>query len=120
MLLYKLLSERDDAVNISHKAMPCWGDHIRFVESKPYEAWYFIGDEPFGACYLSKLDEIGVFVFRDHRGKGYGRSAIAEIIARHKRPRYLANVNPRNEGSAKLFTGLGFKLCQHTYALSSR
>lgn len=118
-ILYRLLSERDEGVNISHKAMPCWGDHIRFVESMPYEAWYFIGDV-FGACYLSRQNEIGVFVFNEHRGKGYGRAAIQEIMRLHGKRRYLANVNPRNERSAALFASLGFELCQHTYALSGR
>lgn len=113
-LLYKLLSERDETVSISHKRMPCWGDHVRFIESKPYAAWYFIGDEV-GACYLSKQNEIGIFIFREHRGKGYGRAAIEALMEKHGRRRYLANINPRNESSAALFAKLGFNLCQHTY-----
>ena len=114
-LLYKLLSERDDLINISHKAMPCWGDHIRFVESKPYEAWYFIGDEPLGACYLSKQNEIGVALFKQYQGKGHGRQAVKAIMDMHGRRRYLANINPQNERSRFMFQGLGFKLIQQTY-----
>jgi RimJ/RimL family protein N-acetyltransferase len=118
-LLYKLLSERDAEVNISHSRMPCWGDHIRFVESRPYEAWYFIGDEPLGACYLSKQNEIGVFLFREHQGKGHGRDAIKAIMEKHGRRRYLANVSPQNDRSRFLFAGLGFKCVQQTYELTA-
>lgn len=97
--------------------MPCWGDHIRFVESKPYEAWYFIG-EALGACYLSKQNEIGVFLFKEHQGKGYGRAAIKAIMEKHGRRRYLANVSPDNDRSRFMFQGLGFKLCQQTYEIT--
>ena len=117
-ILYRLLSEREASVNISHKAMPCWGDHIRFVESKPYEAWYFIG-EALGACYLSKQNEIGVFLFKEHQGNGYGRAAIKAIMEKHGWRRYLANVSPDNERSRFMFQGLGFKLCQQTYELNA-
>jgi hypothetical protein len=44
LVLHQLLEERDESANISHKAMPSWDDHVRFVESKPYQAWYFIVD----------------------------------------------------------------------------
>lgn len=114
-LLYSLLAERTDAISISHRAMPCWGDHVRFIDSGPYEAWYFIGDEPLGACYLSKQNEIGIGIFKEHQGKGYGPQAIKELMRIHGPRRYLANINPRNEPSKGMFASLGFKLCQETY-----
>jgi RimJ/RimL family protein N-acetyltransferase len=117
-LLYRLLAERGDEVSISHKEMPSFDEHVTFVELQPYEAWYFICDpDPVGACYLSRQDEIGVFVFGEHQKKGYARAAVKAIMQRHGPRRYLANVNPRNEASRFLFTGLGFKMIQHTYEL---
>ena len=117
-LLYWLLAERGEEVNISHKKMPSEREHIAFVESKPYEAWYFICDpEPVGACYLSRQNEIGVFVFSAHQKKGYARAAIKAIIDRHGPGRYLANVSPRNEASRFLFSGLGFRMIQNTYEM---
>lgn len=104
-------------MSISHRAMPSWSDHIKFMESKPYEAWYIIGDD-YGVCYLSKQNEIGVFLFREFRGMGYGPRAIKALMAKHGPRRYLANVNPRNEASATVFRNLGFKLVQHTYELA--
>jgi RimJ/RimL family protein N-acetyltransferase len=118
-LLYRLLAERSDEVNISHKAMPGWCQHVAFVESKPYEAWYFIvDDEVHGACYLTKGDEIGIHIYRDSRGGGRGPKAVKALIREHGPRRYLANVNPRNEPSAAMFARLGFTLIQHTYELN--
>ncbi len=117
-LLYQLLGERDETVNISHKVMPAWADHVRFVESQPYEAWYFIGDEPFGACYLTKQNEIGIFIFKEHQRKGYGIRAIDALIDKHGHRRYLANISSRNAPSISLFRKLGFNHAQHTYALT--
>ncbi len=118
-ILFKLLAERDEMVNISHRGMPNWCDHIKFVDSKPYEAWYFMDNEPFGACYLSKQNEIGVFVFKEHQGNGYGRAAIEALIKLHGPRRYLANVAPANTKSSELFGKLGFRLIQHTYEVNA-
>lgn len=117
LVLHQLLEEREPDANISHKAMPSWDEHVRFVESKPYQAWYFIedGTQTVGACYLSKQDEIGVFVFKHHQGKNYGPWAIDAIMLKHGKRRYLANVSPRNGKSAEIFRNLGFKHIQNTY-----
>jgi RimJ/RimL family protein N-acetyltransferase len=117
-LLFRLLGERDETVNISHKALPSFEDHVAFVESRPYTVWYFICDADeyvVGTCYLSKQDEIGVQVFRHSHGLGYGKSAVRELMKLHGPRRYLANINPQNERSAKMFKDLGFGLIQHTY-----
>jgi RimJ/RimL family protein N-acetyltransferase len=115
-ILHQLLEEREPDQNISHKAMPTWDEHVRFVESRPYQAWYFIDDNGIvGACYLSKQNEIGVFVSKQHRGKGYGPWAIEAIMLKHGKRRYLANINPRNARSIELFRNLGFKQIQATY-----
>ena len=92
-------------------------EHIQFLQSKPYEAWYFIGEEPLGAIYLTRQNEIGIFIFRKHQGKGYGEKAIKSLIAKHGERRYLANINPNNSKSIKLFDNLGFKLISQTYEL---
>ena len=98
--------------------MPSEVQHIAFVESHPYQAWYFICDpEPVGACYLSHQNEIGVFVFAEHQKKGYARDAVKAIIEKHGAGRYLAHVSPRNEVSRFLFNGLGFRHIQNTYEM---
>ena len=116
-VLYRLLGERKPDECISHSAMPSFEEHTRFIESRPYEGWFFIENgETVGAAYLSKQNEIGVFVFEAHRGKGYGKWAIEVIMANHGKRRYLANINPQNTKSAALFKSLGFYLIQNTYS----
>jgi len=117
-ILYELLAERTPEQSISHKAMPTWAEHRAFVESKPYLAWYLIRvDDAFvGAIYLSKQREIGVSIFRDQQRKGYARAAVLELMRLHP-GKFLANVNPKNEASRKLWESLGFNLLQVTYQL---
>ena len=68
-ILYKLLDEREKRVRISHKKMPTLAQHRAFVRKKPYKIWYLIqeGGVCVGSIYLSKNDEIGLFIFRKYR-----------------------------------------------------
>lgn len=119
MLLYELLKEREPNVNISHREMPTWEQHVEFMSQRPYAAWYMI-EEPgvfLGAIYLTKRDEIGVFLFKCQRGFGYGRQAIELLMKTHPRPRFLANINPANQKSIAFFRKLGFTHIQNTYEL---
>ena len=58
--LYDLLKERESNVNISHKKMPTYAQHIKFIESRPYSKWYVIilNNQKIGSAYLSKQNEI--------------------------------------------------------------
>lgn len=120
-LLHDLLAERSPEESISHKKMPSYFEHIQFVDSKPYKAWYLVIEESegyVGAVYLSRQNEIGVGIFKAHRGKGYGEAAVKELMRRCPLPegeRYLANVNPDNDVSRAMFEKLGAKVIQYTY-----
>ena len=112
--LYKLLEERDENVNINHGKMPSWEEHVKFVNSHPYQVWYLIEtDEIVGATYLTYLDEIGIFIFQDHRGNGYGPQAVRLLIELHPREEFLVNINPRNLTSIAMFGRLGFVHAPH-------
>jgi GNAT superfamily N-acetyltransferase len=118
VILYDLLSERERSESISHKSMPPIGKHREFIASNPYLAWYLIEVEGdiVGATYITRQRELGIGVLKPHRGHGYGKEALRIIM--HKHPgRFLANINPANEKSIKLFGKLGFGLIQHTYEL---
>lgn len=125
-LLYQLLKEREPHQNISHKEMPTWHEHQKFVFSQPYAAWYFIewemdrsietGRKIVGAIYLTHHREIGIQIFKKYRGHGYATAAIKMLM--EKWPgKFLANINPANEASIKLFQKFGFQHIQNTYAL---
>ena len=119
--LFELLKERDSRTNISHKKMPTYSSHVKFIESKPYKKWYIITryehkcEEKIGSIYLSKNDEIGIFVSKEFQAKNIGKLALSELMKRNPRQRYLANVSPKNKKSLKFFKDNGFKLVQYTF-----
>jgi len=121
LFLYELLKERDPRANISHKKMPSFKQHIKFVLSRPYSKWYVIveSEKDVGSIYLTKNNEIGIFIRKNVQGRGIGFNALKLLIEKNPRDRYLANVNPKNEKSIQFFKNNGFRLIQHTYELEN-
>ena len=117
--LYELLSERDSVANISHKKMPTYNEHVKFVTSKPYLRWYvvFYNDKKSGSAYLTKQNEIGIFVKKELHGKGIGSQILELVMEKNGSGRYLANISPKNKKSIKFFKNHGFNLIQYTYEL---
>jgi RimJ/RimL family protein N-acetyltransferase len=117
--LYDLLAKRDNHVNISHRKMPTYDEHVKFVMSKPYSKWYIIKfkNRRVGSIYLSKQNEIGIFIKNGMQGKGIGKKAMQLLMKKNPRTRYLANVNPKNIKSIDFFKKNGFRLIQYTYEL---
>jgi RimJ/RimL family protein N-acetyltransferase len=115
--LYNLLKERDPNVNISHKKMPTYSEHVKFVKSKPYTKWCIIesGKQKVGSIYLSKNDEIGIFLKKRFQGENIGQQSLWLFMKMNPRKRYLANVSPTNTVSQKFFKKNDFRLIQYTY-----
>lgn len=115
--LYGLLDERPAEANISHKTMPTFDEHRCFVESRPYKFWSLVIDDglPVGSVYLTKQNEIGVFIKKGSQRKGYGRDAVRLLMEKHPQDRFLANINQDNAASIALFEDVGFNLLQVTY-----
>lgn len=109
--LYNLLAEREPWQNISHKVMPSWEDHVKFVSSRPYKAWYVIFDNAdfVGAVYLTNNNEIGIHIRKSCVRRNYGKNAIKALIKTHKEKYYLANIGPNNSHSIAFFANNGFK-----------
>ena len=119
-ILFNLLAERTGIESISHKRLPSFAEHCRFVDSKPYQFWYLIDRPGFciGAIYLTeRLAEIGCWLFRAHDSADLRAKAIVALMRRHPRPRYVANINPKNDDLTAVFGSLGFKHIQNTYEL---
>lgn len=118
-ILYRLLAARPVKVNISHKKMPTFAEHLAFIRRKPYKAWYLIEGPSLGylgSIYISKNDEIGLFLFKEFQHKGYARRALMLLMKRHKGiRRFLANVNPKNTASINFFKKMNFSHVQNTY-----
>ena len=87
--------------------------------SKPYSKWYIIqqNDQSIGSIYLSKQNEIGIFLIKNMRGKKIGQMALEMIMKKHPKKKFLANVNPKNKKSIDFFIENDFKLIQYTYEL---
>ena len=115
--LYDLLEDRNSQVNILHKTMPTYDEHVKFIKSKPYSKWYIIfkSKQKIGSIYLSKNDEIGIFILKKFQGKNIGIYALNELMKKNPRKRFLANVNPKNKKSISFFKNNGFKLIQYTF-----
>lgn len=120
--LFNLLKEREPEENISHKKLPTYSEHTKFVNSKPYSKWYIIenGKIKVGSIYLSKNNEIGIFIKKKFQGNNFATIALSLLKEKNPRKKYLANINPKNIKSKKLFKKNGFKLIQHTYELELR
>jgi RimJ/RimL family protein N-acetyltransferase len=126
-LLYRLLDERPAEANIAHSDMPTRAQHEYFVRRRPYRAWLMIQNpkgERVGALHLTHRNEIGIYILRKYRKKGYASAAILHVLETIeplpglpaiRRARYSANVAPHNAASLALFKKLGGTLLQVTY-----
>ena len=117
--LFEMLEEREDRINISHKKMPTFEQHKKFVASKIYSKWYIIlqGIKKIGTIYLSKQNEIGLFLKKENNIENIKKVVLKLMIEKNAKKRYLANVNPKNKELIKFFKKNNFKLLQHTYEL---
>ena len=120
--LYKLLKERGPVASISHKKMPTYSQHVKFVMSKPYSVWYIVyhKKEKVGSFYISKQNEIGLFIKTEFQKMGLSKKIMQLIIKKHPKKRFLANVNPKNKNSIKFLKNNGFNLIQQTYELNMK
>ena len=98
LFLYELLKNKNPNSNISHKKMPSYDEHVKFVKSKPYTSWYIIecDKKNAGAIYLSKQDEIGISINNDLEYVKIAKTALKLLMKLNPRKRYLANVSPKD------------------------
>lgn len=115
--LYGLLKERDRIVNISHRQMPSWDEHVKFNRSKPYKYDFIIkdGKRRVGRVYITSRNEIGIFIKKIFQSRGYGAAVLGMVLNKLKGRAVYANVAPSNKKSQKFFEKFGFKLIQYTY-----
>ena len=115
--LYELLLQRKKIVNISHKKMPTYEEHVKFIESEPYSKWYIIqiDAKKIGSIYLTKENEIGIHFFTQYEESERFQNVIKEFFLKEPQDRFFMNVSPKNEQYIDLAKKLGFHLVQHTY-----
>ena len=115
--LFDLLKQREGTVNISHKSLPDWEEHLQYVKKHDYQLWDIIWVENtrIGNIYLTKNNEIGIFIDKKLQFHGYGSKALEEFMKKNGKKRYLANINPTNYKSIQFFGKHGFIHIQNTY-----
>ncbi len=115
--LYELLKERDPKNNISHKKIPSFFQHIKFVKYKPYSKWYiiYIDKKKCGTIYLTELNEISFQLKKEFQLEKIETCVLKLIMEKNPHSRYLANISPNNKKKIRFFKKNGFKLIQYTY-----
>ena len=119
LFLYDLLKNKDPNANISHKKMPSYDEHVKFVMSKPYTNWYIIeyDKKNVGAIYLSKQDEIGISVNNDYEYDQIVKPALKLLMKLNQRKRYLANTSPKDVRSQEFLLKNGFTGLEYVYEM---
>ncbi len=115
--LFDLLKQREGIVNISHKSLPTWEEHVEFIKNNTYQSWdiIWVDNVRIGNIYLTDRDEIGIFLDKESQSNGYGSIAINEFMKKNGKKRYLANIRPTNYKSIQFFGKHGFIHIQNTY-----
>ena len=121
LFLYDLLKNKDPNANISHKKMPSYDEHVKFVMSKPYTNWYIIeyDKKNVGAIYLSKQDEVGISIKKDYKYEQIAKPALKLLIKLNPRKRYLANTSPKDVRSQEFFLKNGFNSLEYVYEIKT-
>ena len=119
--LFNHLKERDPRENISHKKMPTYDEHVKFVLSKPYTNWYIIecDKKNAGAIYLSKQDEIGTSISNDYEYEQIAKTAIKLLMELNPRKRYLVNVSPKDIVAQEFLLKNGFSGLEYVYEMKN-
>tara|TARA_B100001750_G_C15407233_1_gene545858 strand:- start:352 stop:870 length:519 start_codon:yes stop_codon:yes gene_type:complete len=122
--LYNLLSERKQFESISHKKLPSYTDHVKFIKSKPYSKWLLIqyNEKMVGSVYLSKNNEIAIWIKKNIKEQKMKiqKKVLQEILTEFRRKKYFANINPRNKKIINFYKKNGFKLIYSTFQLDDK
>tara|TARA_Y100000780_G_C13537501_1_gene360125 strand:- start:166 stop:579 length:414 start_codon:yes stop_codon:yes gene_type:complete len=117
--LYELLKNKDPNSNISHKKMPSYDEHVKFVMSEPYTTWYIIecDKKNTGAIYLSKQDEIGISINNHYEYEKIAEPALKLLMELNPRKRYLVNTSPKDTKAQEFLLKKGFTVLEHVYEM---
>ena len=124
-ITYDLLAQRSHG--ISHGFTPVFEDHVKFVNSNPYRAWYLVMNnrEAIGTFYISKENTIGINVNEINYAQTV--AAIINYVKNNYSPLpeiksvrasiFTINVPPTNLSLIKILEKLDKEILQICYAL---
>jgi L-amino acid N-acyltransferase YncA len=118
----RVVSADTEPVSVEQR-LPWFREHepsrrpIRVMESDgEVVGWLSLSDFYDGRPAYHATAEIGVYVRKDHRGKGMGRHLVEEAIRRGPElglKTLTAGAFAHNEASVRLFGGMGFREWAH-------
>ena len=123
-ILYELLKNRK--FSISHRTLPSYESHKKFIKENPYHIWYFVfnENEVIGTVYIHKNNSIGInlleiseelitvileFVISNHTPQKEIKSSIPNF--------FYINVSSENHELASILKGAGLKKIQETFEI---
>ena len=114
--LFNHLKERNPRENISHKKMPTYDEHVKFVLSKPYSKWYIIFEKnkKIGSVYLTKADELGLHLKKEYFTERILKDVLENLMKNEQNKRFVFNVSPRNKKLMKFLQKNGYVISQQT------
>ena len=114
--LFNHLKERDPRENISHKKMPTYDEHVKFVLSKPYSKWYIIFEKnkKIGSVYLTNADELGLHLKKEYFRESMLKEILECLMKNEQNKRFVFNVSPRNKKFMKFLQKNGYVISQQT------
>lgn len=120
--LFELLRKRDSRANISHRSMPTYKQHVKFVKSNPYSKWYVVwfSNLRIGSTYITNQDEITVHLENNFDKNVIRKFVIKTIIKYNPRKRYFINTSPYNKKLIRFLKTLGVTLLQQTYEVKPK
>lgn len=120
--LYELLKDRTN--NISHKDMPNFYEHKKFVKNNPYKVWYLVYNEnkAIGTFYIKYDNSIGLklsiqesfivgLIIKYIKFNYKPEQAIASEVSSY----FYCNVANKNKELIKVLTDLELKPIQISY-----
>ena len=121
--LYKILEKR--SINISHRSLPSYADHKRFVLAHPYRFWYLISENNnfIGNTYILRSNSVGITLLNEI--ERVTPVIITEIMKRHKplseiksvrTATFDFNASPNNVDYISALKKMGAKLTQVTFS----
>lgn len=125
---YELMKQVQEHERVSHRSMPTFEQHARFIRTLPWRLWYVISanDQWVGHIMCTYRNEIGIRLDVGSQGQGIGPEAVKWLTGKHaplppmpgvRIGSWVANISSGNPRSISMFTKLGFAEIQRTYEL---
>ena len=124
--LYKLLKNRE--FNISHKKLPSYDEHKKFVQSNPYKEWYLIyqNSEVLGTFYIQFDNSIGLNIdkptlrlVRQISNYINNNFKINPPVPSKVPPYFFINIAESNKRMLNILKGIGCSPLQVSFKLNN-